>query len=104
MGRRRPAPPPGHPIRLSYGWPGGGVGRRRFRIGLSAAVAHQLDPDRLARLGDRELDASHLDARNAFVLSHQRFGDEVRNALSSAKRRVGNEWVRTCKYRWEPKH
>src|SRR3546814_19530247 len=30
--RHRPAPPPGHPMRLSYGWPGGGVGRCRTRF------------------------------------------------------------------------
>src|SRR3546814_16639678 len=28
--RHRPAPPPGHPTPVSYGWPGGGAGRRRF--------------------------------------------------------------------------
>src|SRR3546814_8613012 len=30
--RHRPTPPPGHPMRLSYGWPGGGVGRCRTRF------------------------------------------------------------------------
>src|SRR5690242_9541322 len=33
--RCRPAPPPGHPMRLSYGWPGGGAGR--CRTGFSGA-------------------------------------------------------------------
>src|SRR3546814_20213690 len=32
--RHRPTPPPGHPMRLSYGWPGGGVGRCRFKNAL----------------------------------------------------------------------
>jgi len=27
MPPHRPAPPPGHPTSVSYGWPGGGAGR-----------------------------------------------------------------------------
>jgi hypothetical protein len=65
----------------------GSLGRcgRRGASGRSAPVPDQRDPDRFARLGDRELDDLHRHPLHAGIAKEQRLADVIRDTLDQGE-------------------